>query len=164
MHSAPSHSTSGIVSLHRTASGPLPVPTKHPEQCQAPAVSVTEPSPNLIPVLGPALVPVPEHTVDLLSGDPKFASNSLPVPLQCPKKRFAPSVPNIDPIPNLIPVPGPAIVPVPEHSLDLPSGDPSPDHLFSPAAIAGKRANPKLTRVPSRLPDHSGSSTPGKAS
>ncbi|XP_066981045.1 uncharacterized protein [Macrobrachium rosenbergii] len=121
----PSQSLSGTKSPHRPASKPLPVPPERPEQCQAPSISDVEPSSNLIPVQAPALVLVPEHTIDLASRDPKPTSNSLPVALERPEHYFSLSIPDIEPIPNLIPVPSSALVPAPVHAIDLPSGDPS---------------------------------------
>ncbi|XP_066963160.1 anti-sigma-I factor RsgI2-like [Macrobrachium rosenbergii] len=177
--SDPSQSPSG------TNSPLLPGPHECPEQCHAPSASVVEPLPNLIPVQGPALVPVPEHTIDLPSGNPKLDSNSLPVPLECPEQCHTPSIPNVEPTSNLSPEPGPALmtvpepiptltavpgltlVPVPEHTIDLPSGDPSPYHLSSPVltllSVPVREPTQSLLGSLPGSPDLNRSTTPGTA-
>ncbi|XP_066982776.1 serine/threonine-protein kinase WNK1-like [Macrobrachium rosenbergii] len=89
---------------------------------------------ELVPRPEPTAEPEPEPSLNLPSGDPtpsrlpSGADNSfcpavetLPVPVECTDQDSAPSVTDVKPFPTSASVPGPALVPVPEHALDLPS-------------------------------------------
>ncbi|XP_066982816.1 uncharacterized protein [Macrobrachium rosenbergii] len=111
---------------------PLSVPLDCPKQRQAPSASSDKPLTSPVRAPGPASVPGPRRTLNLPSRDPKLDSKSLPVPLTCPSQYHVLPIVDIQEIPELAPVPGPASVPVPEHAIDPPSRDPSPDRLSFP--------------------------------
>ncbi|XP_066965647.1 zyxin-like [Macrobrachium rosenbergii] len=108
---------------HKPPFIPLPVPPEYSVQWPPPSKQISKPSP--LPGLAP--VPVPKHPIDTPPGDPTIGSQSLPVPLECTEQCQAPSILDRKQSPNPIPVPDPALVPVPEHTPDLPSRDPNQD-------------------------------------
>ncbi|XP_066952534.1 uncharacterized protein [Macrobrachium rosenbergii] len=122
---------------------PLPVPPEYSVQWPSPSKQISKPS----PVPGPAPVPVPRHPIDLLPGDPKINSQSLPAPLECTVQCQALSIPNGEQSPN--PIPGP----VSEQAPDLHLRDPS----LGPLSLASLVPPPVLVRE-TDSPDHSGSS------
>ncbi|XP_066978827.1 ral guanine nucleotide dissociation stimulator-like [Macrobrachium rosenbergii] len=67
--SIPSQSLSGAEDSSSPAIEVLPVPTERTDQCRAASVMDIEPFPTPTPVSEPALLSVPEHSLDLPSGD-----------------------------------------------------------------------------------------------